>query len=64
MGKTLGWVSGVLAVALTTAAGAMVSNCGDDLPPMPGTINGTTNPSAPTPQTSDAAASDGGSDGG
>jgi hypothetical protein len=64
MGKSLGWVSGLVAIALTTVAGAIVTNCGDDIPSMPSTINGTANPSSPTPETSDAAAADGGTDGG
>jgi hypothetical protein len=64
MGKSLGWVSGVVAVALTSVAGAMVTNCGDNLPPMPSTINGTANPATPSPETSDAATSDGATDGG
>ncbi len=64
MRKTLGWVSVTVAIALTSAAGALVTNCGDDLPPTPSTINGTTNTSGPSPQTSDAAATDAGPDGG
>jgi len=64
MGKSPGWFSGVVAVALTSVAGAMVTNCGDNLPPMPSTINGTTNPSSPAATTSDAATSDGATDGG
>jgi len=58
MGNALRWVTGAAAIGLTVIGGAIASNCGDNEPPMPSTINGTTNPSVPTPQTGDGGAPD------
>jgi hypothetical protein len=62
MGKMFGSVSRLAAIVLLVGTGAL-AGCGDDLAPMPSTINGTSNPSGPAPQTADAA-TDAGPDGG